>query len=183
MGGKLFPSYRKAFKLVRGLWDSKTSDMNCLYEALVHKEAWTIYQDRVIASFLCVLSLSSDFFVSSRHCPQFLKKSLAIYLIWDIFYGFSCSWIFIYFGKSQRSSKCFEQLSGNGYFSARFFCHHLYYINYHGTACRGLLLTFINVWLVSDQGPLAFELRTLPLSYAELRSKHKLFALIFLIAA
>ena len=40
----------------------------------------------------------------------------------------------------------------------------------------------LNVWLVSDQGPLVLELRTLPLSYVELSSEHKLFAPIFLIA-
>ena len=57
------------------------------------------------------------------------------------------------------------------------------YFYYHGTACQGLFLTFNNVWLVSDQGPLAFELRTLPLSHVELQYEHKIFALIFLIAA
>ena len=38
---------------------TKTSDLNCSYEALVQKEAMTIYQDRVCALFLWVLSLSS----------------------------------------------------------------------------------------------------------------------------
>ena len=38
---------------------TKTSDLNCSYEALVQKEAMTIYQDRVFALFLWVLSLSS----------------------------------------------------------------------------------------------------------------------------
>ena len=41
------------------------------------------------------------------------------------------------------------------------------YVNYHGTAWQGLFLTFINVWLFSDQGPLALELRTIPLSFVE----------------
>ena len=59
MGGKLFSSYRTAFELAQGLQDSKTSDLNCSYEALVQKEALTVFQDRVFASFLCVLSLSS----------------------------------------------------------------------------------------------------------------------------
>ena len=61
---KLFSSYRTVFELAvfelaQALQDSKLSDLNYSYEALVQKEALTIYQDRVFASFLCVLSLSS----------------------------------------------------------------------------------------------------------------------------
>ena len=41
----------------------------------------------------------------------------------------------------------------------------------------------LHAWLVSDQGPLALELRTLPLSYVELWSEHLLSTSIFLIAA
>ena len=37
MGGKLFSSY-STVQLAQGLWDSKTSNLNCLYEALVLKE-------------------------------------------------------------------------------------------------------------------------------------------------
>ena len=57
--GKLFSSYRTVFELAQGLWDSKTSDLNYSYEALVQKKTLTICQDMVFASFLCVLSLSS----------------------------------------------------------------------------------------------------------------------------
>ena len=49
--GKLFSSYRTLFELAQGLRDSKTCDLNCSYEALVQKEALTIYQDRVFVSF------------------------------------------------------------------------------------------------------------------------------------
>ena len=31
---KLFSSYRTVFKLAQGLWDPKTSELNCSYEAL-----------------------------------------------------------------------------------------------------------------------------------------------------
>ena len=55
----MFSSYRAVFKLAQCLPDSKTSELNCSYEALVQKEALTICHDRVFASFLCVLSLSS----------------------------------------------------------------------------------------------------------------------------
>ena len=35
IGGKLWSSYRTVFELIQGgLWDSKTSDLNCSYEAL-----------------------------------------------------------------------------------------------------------------------------------------------------
>ena len=37
MGGKLFSSY-STVQLAQGLWDSKTSNLNCLYEALALKE-------------------------------------------------------------------------------------------------------------------------------------------------
>ena len=59
IGGKLFSSCRTVFELAQGLWDSKTSDLNYSYEALVQKKTLTICQDMVFASFLCVLSLSS----------------------------------------------------------------------------------------------------------------------------
>ena len=42
-------------EIAQGLQDSKTSNLNCSYEALVQKEALTIWQDRVFASFLYVL--------------------------------------------------------------------------------------------------------------------------------
>ena len=42
-----------------GITQSKTIDLNWSYEALVQKEALTVYQDRTFASFPCVLSLSS----------------------------------------------------------------------------------------------------------------------------
>ena len=58
MGGKLLSSYRTVFELAHGLRDSKTSDLNCSYKVLVQKEVLTICQDRVFASFLCILSLS-----------------------------------------------------------------------------------------------------------------------------
>ena len=66
IGGKLFSSYRTVFELVRGLRDTKTNGLNCSYEALVQKEAMTISQERMFASFLCVLSLSSA--ISSYSC-------------------------------------------------------------------------------------------------------------------
>ena len=40
MGGKLFFSYRTVFELAQSLRDSKTSDLNCSYEALVQKTHW-----------------------------------------------------------------------------------------------------------------------------------------------
>ena len=46
MGGTLFSFYMTLFKLAQGLRDSKASDLNCLYEALVQKEALTRCQDR-----------------------------------------------------------------------------------------------------------------------------------------
>ena len=46
------------FELAQGFGDSKASDSNCSYEALVQKEAMTICQDRVFGLFLCVLPLS-----------------------------------------------------------------------------------------------------------------------------
>ena len=60
MGGKLFCSYRTVFGLGQGLRDSKTSDLNCLYEALVQREALKICQDRVFGSFLCSSSIISS---------------------------------------------------------------------------------------------------------------------------
>ena len=48
-----------------------------------------------------------------------------------------------------------------------------FYINH-------LHLRHLNVWLVSDQGPLELELRNLPLSYVELRSGDNLFTPILL---
>ena len=59
IGDKLFSSNRTVLELAQSLWHSKASDLNCLYEALAQREALTICQDRVFASFLCVLSLSS----------------------------------------------------------------------------------------------------------------------------
>ena len=58
---KVFSSYRTVFELAHGLRDTKTSDLNYSYEALVQNEAMTICKNRVLASFLCVLSLSSVF--------------------------------------------------------------------------------------------------------------------------
>ena len=43
MCGKLFISWSRVFKLPQGLPDSKTGDLNCLYEVLVQKEALIIY--------------------------------------------------------------------------------------------------------------------------------------------
>ena len=60
MGGKLFSSYRTVFGLGQGLQDSKTSDLNCLYDALVQREALRICQDRVFGSFLCSISIISS---------------------------------------------------------------------------------------------------------------------------
>ena len=40
-------------------------------------------------------------------------------------------------------------------------------------------LNHLNVWLVSYEGPLVLELRTLPLSYLELWSGHKVFPPLF----
>ena len=55
--------YGKGQSVISGTgssWDFKTSDLNYFYEALVQIEAFTIIcQDRVFASFLCALSLSS----------------------------------------------------------------------------------------------------------------------------
>ena len=45
-------------ELAQGFGDSKASDSNCFYEALVQKEALTICQDGVFVLFLCVLPLS-----------------------------------------------------------------------------------------------------------------------------
>ena len=56
------------FEIAQGHRDSKASDLNCTYETLVQKEALTICQDRVFASFLCVLSLSSVFQEASYSC-------------------------------------------------------------------------------------------------------------------
>ena len=50
---------RTVFELAQGLREAQTSDLNRSYKALVQKEAMTACQDRVFASFLCVLSLSS----------------------------------------------------------------------------------------------------------------------------
>ena len=38
IGCKLFSFYSTVFQQAQGLWDSKTSDLNCFYEALVLKE-------------------------------------------------------------------------------------------------------------------------------------------------
>ena len=57
--GKLFSPSRTIFELAQGLLDSNTSEQNCSFEALVQREALTICQDKVVESFLCVLSLSS----------------------------------------------------------------------------------------------------------------------------
>ena len=57
---KLFSSYRGVFELIQSLRDSKTSDLNCSYEAFVEKEALAICHG-MFASFLCVLSLLSVF--------------------------------------------------------------------------------------------------------------------------
>ena len=54
MGGNFFSSYSTMFELR----DSKASDLNCLYEALVQKKTLIICHDRVFTSFLCVLSSS-----------------------------------------------------------------------------------------------------------------------------
>ena len=59
MGDKLFSFYRTVFGLRQGLRDLKTSDLNCLYEALVQREALTICQDRVFGSCLCSVSIIS----------------------------------------------------------------------------------------------------------------------------
>ena len=59
IAGKLFSSYRTVFEQTQGLRDSKARDLNCSYKAFVQKEVLTICQDRVFASFLYVLSLSS----------------------------------------------------------------------------------------------------------------------------
>ena len=48
-GGNLFTSQRTLFKQPQGLRDSKASDLNCLYEVLVQKEALIICHDRVFA--------------------------------------------------------------------------------------------------------------------------------------
>ena len=49
------------FELAQSLQDFKTSDLNWFpgCEALAQNEALTLCQDKVFASFLCVLSLSS----------------------------------------------------------------------------------------------------------------------------
>ena len=57
MRGKLFFSYRTVFELAQGLQDFKTSEMNCSYRKWHLSRS--ICQDRVFASSLCVLSLSS----------------------------------------------------------------------------------------------------------------------------
>ena len=69
-----------------GIAHSKTIDLNWSYEALVQKEALTIYQDRAFASFSCVLSLSSvlgrfaylycDIGSLGRGAPQYGKLSI-----------------------------------------------------------------------------------------------------------
>ena len=62
IGGKLFSFYYKTvFELAQSLQDFKTSDLNWFpgCEALAQNEALTLCQDKVFASFLCVLSLSS----------------------------------------------------------------------------------------------------------------------------
>ena len=56
MGGKLFSSMTM-FELAR-LWASQRSYLSSLYEAFA-REVLTICQDRVPASFLCVLPLLS----------------------------------------------------------------------------------------------------------------------------
>ena len=45
-------SYKTVFQIAQGLRDFKTRDLNCSYEALVQKEALTICEDRVLATFL-----------------------------------------------------------------------------------------------------------------------------------
>ena len=59
MRSKLYSSYRTVFELAQGFWDSKTIALNGSYEVPLQKEALTICQDKVFASFLCVLWLSS----------------------------------------------------------------------------------------------------------------------------
>ena len=59
IASKLFSSYFPPVFSTGSSRDSKTSDLNRFYEALVWKEALAICQDRVFASFLCALSLSS----------------------------------------------------------------------------------------------------------------------------
>ena len=61
MGGKLFSSYRTLFKLGQGLWDSKTSDFDCSYEALVQKEALNICHNR---EGICIIFMYSITIIS-----------------------------------------------------------------------------------------------------------------------
>ena len=51
MGGTLFSSRRTLVELAQGLRDSKTSDLNFLYEVLVQKEVLGICHDRVFTSW------------------------------------------------------------------------------------------------------------------------------------
>ena len=44
IGGKLFSSYRTVFELAQDLQDSKTSDLNCSYDAVFQEETLTICQ-------------------------------------------------------------------------------------------------------------------------------------------
>ena len=59
IAGKLFSSIGQCLAQRDPLWDSEKNYLNCFYEALVQEESFTIYQDRVFASFLCALSLPS----------------------------------------------------------------------------------------------------------------------------
>ena len=73
VGGKLFSSYWTLFALAQVLRDSKPSDLNFLYEALVKKEAFTIcHLGYGYLHYFCVLSLSS-----------LLEKGSYIHLYYD----------------------------------------------------------------------------------------------------
>ena len=65
IGGKLFSSYRTVFELAQGLWDSKTSDLNCsilrgtcLERIIDHISSWGVFMCSIfITSFRKVLTV------------------------------------------------------------------------------------------------------------------------------
>ena len=94
--------------------DSKTSYLNCFYEAIAQKEALTVRHDGVFASFLCVLSLSS---VLGRFLHLYWtiqEKNTGGLRIWN-FQGYwrNSKWIFGGLTKSEVEFPFWSKEKGN----------------------------------------------------------------------
>ena len=69
MGGKLFSSYRTVFELAQqGLWDSKTSDLNCCMRHLSRKSIEDMSRWRICIIFMCSVMIISFIWEGSYIC-------------------------------------------------------------------------------------------------------------------